>query len=88
MSVFHDLVKKALKANRAKFLRLSSPHEGLALIQEEFEELKEEVYKRRRKGDSLRFLNELVDIAAYCQLFAEDLLTPYRRGQKVQRRKR
>ena len=28
----------------------------------------------KRKGDPLRFLNELVDIAAYCEIFAEDIV--------------
>jgi len=71
-TVFEDLVKKAMKANRAKHPPIRSGHEGLGLILEEVEELKDEVFKRKRKNDSNRFLNELVDIAAYCQIFAED----------------
>lgn len=77
MSVFNDLVKKAIKANRAKHPKLRSPHEGLALLEEELAELREEVYKRKRKSDPLRFLNELVEIAAFCQQFAEDLITDH-----------
>lgn len=73
MSVFRDLVKKAIKANRAKHPSMRSPHEGLALIMEEFEELKREVFLRERKDDPLRFINELIDIAAMCELFAEDI---------------
>lgn len=73
MSVFGDLVKKARKANRASHPAIRSPHEGLALIEEEVAELRDEVYRRRRKGDPLRLLNELVEIAALCELFAEDL---------------
>lgn len=75
-SVFHDLVKKAKKANQAKFPRFRSAHEGLALIREEYMELEQEVFRReaKRKGDPLRFLNELVDLAAYCEIFAEDIV--------------
>lgn len=73
-STFHDLVKKSMKANRARHPKIASPHEGLALISEEIHELQYEVEKRKRKGDPLRFLNELVEIAALCELFAEDLV--------------
>jgi uncharacterized protein YfdQ (DUF2303 family) len=71
-SVFHDLVKKKLAAMRAKFPPIHSPHEGLALVWEEFRELRKDVMKRKRKGDPLRLLNELVDLAAICEMFAED----------------
>ena len=73
MSVFHDLVKKAIAANRAKHGPIHSPHEGLALILEEVAELQHEVFHRRRKDDPLRFLNELTQIAALCERMAEDL---------------
>jgi len=74
-TVFQDLVRKAVGANRGKHPHFHSAHEGLALILEEVEELKREVFRRKRKGDPLRFLNELVDIAAYCEIFAEDSST-------------
>lgn len=74
MSVFRDLVKKAIKANRAVHPAIASPHEGLALIQEEVGELREEVEKRLKKGDPFRFLNELTQIAALCEMFAEDVV--------------
>lgn len=40
----------------AKFPSYNSPHEGLAIIQEEFEELKAEVFKQfsARGGENLR----------------------------------
>jgi hypothetical protein len=74
-SVFHDLVKKKMSAFRGKYPPFHSAHEGLALILEEVEELKDEVFKRRHVDDPLKFLNELVDIAAYCEIFAEDART-------------
>lgn len=76
-NVFGDLVRKAKEANHAKHGPIHSPHEGLALILEEVSELKSEVFKRKRKGDPLRFLNELVEIAALCERFAEDLVGGY-----------
>jgi hypothetical protein len=45
------------------------------LLLEEMSELQEEVFKRKRIDDPLKFMNELVDIAAYCEIFAEDSLT-------------
>ncbi len=71
MSTFRDLVKKCKQANQTKHPPIRSAHEGLALIWEEFEELKEEVFKRKRKGDPLRLLNELAEISALCELMAE-----------------
>jgi hypothetical protein len=72
-SVFQDLVKKKVQAFRGKYKRFHSAHEALGLLWEEFEELKKEVFKRKRIKDPLRFINELVDIAAYCEIFAEDV---------------
>lgn len=73
MSVFRDLVKKAKAANVAKHGPIHSAHEGYALIQEEVDELWDEVRKRTRKDDPLWLLNELVEIAAMCELLAEQL---------------
>jgi hypothetical protein len=71
-SVFQDLVDKKVKSLRASHPPVRSAHEGLCLILEEVEELKREVFKRKRKGDPLWLLNELVDIAGHCQQMAED----------------
>jgi hypothetical protein len=72
-TTFRELVEKAIKANRAKHPPVRSPHEGLALIQEEVFELQTEVYRRRKKDDPFRFLNDLTQIAALCEIMAEDL---------------
>lgn len=70
---FRRLVKKSIKANRAKHPPIRSAHEGLALLLEEVEELKEEVFKRQHKGP-LRLVSELTQIAAMCEMMAEDLV--------------
>lgn len=72
-SVFSDLVKKKIQACRGKFGTFNSAHEALCLVLEEVEELKEEIFKRKRKDDPLWLINELVDIAAMCEMFAEDI---------------
>lgn len=45
----------------------ASGHEALAVIWEEFEELKEEVFKQKADPENLR--TELVQIAAMCRRF-------------------
>ena len=72
-STFHDLVKKKIKSFRGKYPPLHSAHEALGIILEEVDELKREVFRRKRINDPLKFLNELVDIASYCEIFAEDI---------------
>jgi len=72
-SVFQDLVQKAYTANKLKQGPITSVHQGLSLIEEEVSELRDEVYHRKRKDDPHWLLNELVDICARCELFAEFL---------------
>jgi len=70
--IFPELVKFELHNARQKHARMYSPHEGLAIIWEEFEELKQEVFKQ--KNDPNATIRELASIAAMCQRFAEDCL--------------
>jgi len=72
-SAFQKIVEKAIAANRGKHPAIRSPHEGLALIQEEVFELQQEVYSRKSKRDKHRMLNELTQIAAMCEIMAQDL---------------
>lgn len=73
-SVFHDLVKKKVKGFRGKYPEIASAHEALGLILEEVDEFQREVFRRKRIDDPNKFLNELVDIAAACEIIAEDKL--------------
>lgn len=65
-----------LELNRARALHgnLRSAHEGYAVILEELEEFKAEVFKRRQDRDVEQMVNELVQTAAMCQRLAEDVL--------------
>ncbi|MBW7907174.1 MAG: hypothetical protein LC135_01955 [Phycisphaerae bacterium] len=52
---------------------LHSPHEALAVIDEELSELRDEVYRRHANRNYARMLRELIQVAAMCQRAAEDL---------------
>jgi len=69
---FPELVKFDLHNARQKHARMYSAHEGLAVIWEEFEEFKQEVFKQKLDPDAT--IRELASIAAMCQRFAEDCL--------------
>lgn len=51
---------------------MQSMHEGLAVIWEEFEEVKTEVFKKTPDRANLR--KELIQIAAMCRAFATEIL--------------
>lgn len=68
---FEELVEAELRRARLKNHGLQTRHEALAVIWEEFEEFKAEVFKRCPAPADL--LAELVQIAAMCQRTAEDL---------------
>lgn len=68
--VFITAVDAELLRARGKHpKRFNSAHEGLAVIEEEFEEFKKEVFH----GTKQRTREELVQLAAMCIRFAEDL---------------
>ncbi len=70
--MFSNMVEAELgRARRLHPQRQISPHESLAIIWEEFEELKAEVWKKH--FDRRAALEELVQIGAMCQRAAEDL---------------
>lgn len=70
---FKDLVKQELKRARKSHSNVCSFHEGFAVILEEVDEFKQEVWKKEEKRDKKLLLAELVQIAAMCQKTAEDL---------------
>ncbi len=56
-----------------KFGAFKSPHEGLAIIQEEFEELKVEVFKQFGARDGNAMQEEAKQLAAMAVRFMVDL---------------
>ena len=58
----------------AKFPSMRSPHEGLAILEEEVHELRMEVYKQHhlRGNESMR--HEAIQVAAMAVRFVRDLL--------------
>ena len=58
---------------RKKFEHFASPHEGLAIIQEEFEELKSEVFKQRDVRSHVLLRKEAKQLAAMAVRFMADL---------------
>ncbi len=62
------VVRKELERAEAKFPPFRSPHEGLAIIQEEFEEFKNEVFW----GSKERQLEEAIQLAAMAIRYIKD----------------
>lgn len=83
LSPFLAAVMREVERARSKHLTpIRSFHEGFAIILEEVDELKAEVWRQQKDRDAL--VVELVHIAAMCQRMAEDceLLSPlYEKGQ-------
>lgn len=70
---FWQLVTSELTEARDKHAALNSAHEAWAVILEELEEFKIQVFKRREYRDKREMLRELIQTAAMCQRAAEDL---------------
>lgn len=71
---FLEEVAEELKVARTKHTPIASLHEGYAVILEEMDEFKEEVWKRLSKRDRENMWLELKQIAAMCARTAEDCL--------------
>jgi len=72
MKTFLELQADELARARRAHGAIRGPHEGVAVIEEEFLELRAEVFQREPHAKKL--LDELIQVAAMCQRFAEDLL--------------
>lgn len=71
---FQRLVSDELTSAREKHPgKQNSFHEGYAVLLEEVDEFKEEVWKKQSKRDPAKMLAELVQVAAMAQRTAEDL---------------
>ena len=66
-----DIVEEHDKAV-SRYPAFNSPHEGLAIIQEKFEELKTEVFLNHSKRDKAKMRREAVQIGAMALRFIID----------------
>jgi len=71
MTTFIKLVEEELSKSRQQHGNIHSAHEGLGIIEEEFWEVKLEIFKK--KIDKQLLLKELVQVAAMCNKLAEDI---------------
>ena len=69
--MFLKLVQAEIERARKKHGNIHSAHEGLGILEEEFWELKLEVFKRYH--DKQAMLSELVQVAAMCAKMAQDI---------------
>lgn len=74
LSMFEQTVRNELRHARIKHSNFPSYHHGYAVILEEVDELKAEVWKQTDQYDKSKMYAECVQIAAMAQRFAEDLL--------------
>jgi hypothetical protein len=70
---FLEQVAAEVARARAKWAPMNSAHEAYAVILEELDEFKAEVWKKRPERDRKRMGAELVQTAAMCMRAAEDL---------------
>lgn len=75
MQISAALQEIYIEASRARviFPQFNSPHEGLAVIQEEFEELKSEVFKKRNTRSVDKMREEAKQLGAMALRFMVDL---------------
>jgi hypothetical protein len=67
-----DDIKFELSVATAGHPPFNSPHEGIAVIDEEFDELKHEVYKRAAERDKEKMYGEACQVAAMAIRFMTD----------------
>lgn len=66
-------VRKELLRSQGLHSPMNSAHEALAVIEEEIDEFKKEVYKKREQRDKDKMREELVQTAAMCMRSILDL---------------
>jgi hypothetical protein len=71
---FQKFVEHTLDESRKQFPTIKSLHEGLAVLLENFEGFKSEVFKKLIDKENILALKELAQISACCQRISEDVL--------------
>ena len=71
-NVFIDMCEELDRATEA-YPPFHSPHEAMAVIQEEFHEFQLEVYKKQKDHDFVQMRAELIQIGAMCARAIIDL---------------
>ena len=66
------ITNEYLKAS-LKFPKFNSPHEGIAVIKEEYDELWDEIKKKKSRRDTTKMRNEAKQVAAMAMRFMVDL---------------
>jgi hypothetical protein len=77
---YPELVAAEIKRARKGHAPIHSLHEGFAVLLEEVDEFKEEVWKKRSKRDQEKIKSELVQIGAMAQRVFEDVVLTQRAG--------
>ena len=72
MSILIDVSEEYDRAS-SKFPPFRSAHEGLAIIWEEFDELKAEIFLRHSKRDMTKMRKEAIQVAAMAVRFIHDI---------------
>jgi hypothetical protein len=73
-SSFPKLVSDELSRARSIHRDMASMHEAYAIVLEAVDELKAEVWGKRSQHNHRQAVRDLVQVAAMCQRFAEDVL--------------
>lgn len=68
-----EAIAQEYKKASVKFPAMRSPHEGLAIIEEEFIELREEIFKQHDVRSEERMQKEARQVAAMALRFMVDL---------------
>ena len=71
--ISQDILFEAFEASE-KFDQFNSPHEGLAVILEEYEELKAEVFKKQANYDMNKMSKEAMHLGAMALRFIYDVV--------------
>lgn len=75
-TILGDILNKVSRSYQLGFQDFASPHEGIAVIHEEFIELRDEVYKNHKRRDEWAMREEAVQLGAMAVKFIVSL-PPY-----------